>query len=347
MEVNKTELAAWAPLYEAAINFKNHRPWEWMYDHEIFGVANPQTGEIGYCSVLGHFKQVYALNVNRGTEGLFGHFVMQSVGQEEGPEAENRHEVLFYQNCLMASFDDRQWLAKEELEIIKALGLRFRGRNAWPKFQDYRPGYFPWFIEEKDIYFLTVALEQALDVVLRCREDKSLIETGEDEVFLVRKPVFEEGGIVWHDTYQEPAPFHFTIPDDGPFDEVGLHRILKKTPQGKDVWEAEIFHYPNPVREGKNRPYFPLTFAVVEKKKGLLVRLEILPLEGYVKEARDLLIAAMEGAGVRPREIRVMTGRAHDVLKPVTDKAGITLKRVERLPDLERMRRHFLSSLIS
>jgi len=37
-------------------------------------------------------------------------------------------------------FEDRDGLDKQDREVIKKLGLKFRGAHAWPMFCSYRPG---------------------------------------------------------------------------------------------------------------------------------------------------------------------------------------------------------------
>jgi len=51
-------LKEWRALYEAAIKFKEIRSWNWMTDVDIFGVKNPENGEIGYCVILGSSGQI-------------------------------------------------------------------------------------------------------------------------------------------------------------------------------------------------------------------------------------------------------------------------------------------------
>ena len=71
---------------------------------------------------------------------------------------------------LQASFENREVLEGEDRGIIRQLGLKFRGRNAWPMFRSYRPGFFPWLIDSHEAELLTCALEQVLVVAPRLGE---------------------------------------------------------------------------------------------------------------------------------------------------------------------------------
>ena len=43
----------WRKLYELAGQVKVLAPWEWMFEDEIFGVQDPETGVTGFVSVMG------------------------------------------------------------------------------------------------------------------------------------------------------------------------------------------------------------------------------------------------------------------------------------------------------
>ncbi|GAB6172248.1 hypothetical protein JCM15765_17260 [Paradesulfitobacterium aromaticivorans] len=58
---NIPTIEEWRSLYEAAIAFKQSACWEWMYDDEIFGVVDPETGETAYCCVLGNAGEHFGL----------------------------------------------------------------------------------------------------------------------------------------------------------------------------------------------------------------------------------------------------------------------------------------------
>src|SRR5262249_55289606 len=151
-------LQDWSALYEAALAFKEVGCWEWMYDSDLFGVQNPDTGEVGYCCVLGNLGEVFALNVYLGAEGLDSYWALQDESPDLDPEdlediagmdvmdvlADREMDspdspfaamsILNSQKCLVASFEDRSDLEKEDLNLIRKLGLKFRGKQAWPMF---------------------------------------------------------------------------------------------------------------------------------------------------------------------------------------------------------------------
>ena len=48
---------------------------------------------------------------------------------------------------LQASFEDRSELHDKDRQVIKDLGLKFRGRQTWPLFRSYRAGFVPWHLD--------------------------------------------------------------------------------------------------------------------------------------------------------------------------------------------------------
>lgn len=96
----------WLKLYDAASKFKAIEAWDWMYDDYIFGVQNPEDGEIGYCSVLGTFGEIFGLIVYMGQDGLESYLTIMS-----NPEDINDH--LYIQDCISATFEDRKFIWKD------------------------------------------------------------------------------------------------------------------------------------------------------------------------------------------------------------------------------------------
>ena len=140
----------WQKLYAAAGQFKSLAPWEWMWDSDMVAVQDSAGNEVGYCVVLGRNGEFFGLDVSLGEEGLEGYARMQA-GMIEPDDM----DALHTKNCLLVSFEDKKYLDKNDLKIIKKLGLTFRGRDAWSKFRHYEPGFFPWYVSEDQAIFLT------------------------------------------------------------------------------------------------------------------------------------------------------------------------------------------------
>lgn len=124
-EERRPTLEEWRPLYEAAIRAKEVRPWEWMDGSEIFGVEDPETGQIGYVCVTGMLGEHFSLSLYLGPDGLYGLLAL-AFDPATSPER------LLETPLLQASFEDRAMLAPQDREIIKALGLRFAAGRPGP-----------------------------------------------------------------------------------------------------------------------------------------------------------------------------------------------------------------------
>jgi hypothetical protein len=120
MKQSKPTNEQWAALYAAAAAFKQAAPWKGMYDSDLFGVQDPETGEVGYCCVLGRLGKVLGLNVYLGVRGLGGYLGMQEAGYPE-----EDLDIAYKQDTLVVHFDDRSFMEPEDLKRVKALGYSF------------------------------------------------------------------------------------------------------------------------------------------------------------------------------------------------------------------------------
>ncbi|MGH7773280.1 MAG: DUF7309 domain-containing protein [Candidatus Binatia bacterium] len=184
MDVPSVSIQVWKNLYHSALRFRENECWDWMEDTDIFGVQNPESGEIGYCCVLGKLREVFGLVVYLGTQGLEGYRKIQSGEVDPGDI-----ESLFLQNCLRVFFEDRDQLAKPDLDVIRKLRLRLRRGNAWPHFRSLRSGYFPWYLTEGEASYLKLALQQATVVAPHVAEESDFLTAPRENHYLVRVPI--------------------------------------------------------------------------------------------------------------------------------------------------------------
>jgi hypothetical protein len=328
----------WQNLYQAALDFKNIRPWEWLSDDQVFGVQNPVSGEIGYCCVMGALKEVFALGVYLGSDGLEVYTRMQSG--KIGPE-----EVYYQQRCLIASFEDREELDKTDLEQIRKLGFKFRGRKSWPVFRSYLPGYQPWYLTDEEAEYLTLALHQATQVAQRIEKDRNLLKSKLKNHYLVRVPAKQDDSLSWQDAWLTPAPspkIDLVYPQP---DLKRLAAIKKSISKKQGIWEIDVFYSPLAVKE-QGRPYYPLMLLFVDQKYGLLLTMDLAPQAEYQRQFQTRFLEFIEKVRFLPEEVLVEKPDVHKLFEPLAINLNLRIRLVKRLTILPETRaelmEHFL-----
>ncbi|TDG00532.1 DUF7309 domain-containing protein [Paenibacillus piri] len=293
----------WKHLYEAAAGFKRAGCWDWMTSGHLFGVANPANGEIGYCSIMGNGGEMFGMAVYLGTEGLetFVGMLTDSLGEDP----------LYAQYCLMLSFDDRKELYPQELKQIKELGLSFRGAKSWPTFRFYEPGFLPMPLASgEQVDFLTLALQQALEVARSYRDDPDALLEGEGESILTRTALPSAGGLDWASEWLEPKPVEeSSIPTAEPVDELRLAKIKRKLQGRAGVWEIDCFYLPMPIKEKGERPYYPMACLIVDQGTGQILSFEFIEKSEIANKTAALFLNVVEQIGVLPDEIWAVNER--------------------------------------
>jgi hypothetical protein len=274
MKIPSCPLPVWKNLYDAALAFRDIEPWEWMSDTDVFGVQNPENGEIGYCCVLGELGEVLGLVAYLGTKGLEQHRNIQSGKLHAGSP-----EFIYSQHCLTAWFGDRNELEQTDLKVVKQLGLKFHGSNAWPQFRTFQPGYYPWHLTESEARYLTMCLEQARHIALCLENDPDWLSAPNKNHYLIRiavddpsqsgkahenfvnaqpadsnssmgqqllfKTFDEPHGRQWKDQWLKPAPLTRARVRPCSIDEVSLQRIKNTSQAQYGIWEVDAFYTPH------------------------------------------------------------------------------------------------------
>lgn len=81
-----------------------------------------------------------------------------------------------------------------------------RGRQTFPRYHredsrrspnGYNPSFFPWFVTAEEARFLTLALEQAVEIASRMEENPGLLDPLRKGLYLVRTLVRRGENLVW------------------------------------------------------------------------------------------------------------------------------------------------------
>lgn len=310
----------WLKLYDAALKFKSIEAWNWMYDDYLFGVQSPEDGEIGYCTVLGALGEVFGLIVYMGQSGLKSYLTIAS-------ETENMEDNLYIQDCISATYDDRKYIDKNDTALIKKLGLKFAGKNAYPVFRRYKPNYYPWYLTGDECRFLTIVFEQAAYICMKVKDDESFLPDVFDTGYcLVR--YFEDGRWkdkqVQFDTREKKREVSIQI------NELKLAAIRKNSVKSEGKWEIDFFvNSTMPIKE-KERPYFPLLTLIVDNLSGHVFNVLMTQPSDYYQKLSDTFVEFIEKTGVMPQEMIVEKDELLTILHPASAALGIKLSKVKK-----------------
>ncbi|MDI6803317.1 MAG: hypothetical protein QME58_05660 [Bacteroidota bacterium] len=330
---NKPSTQDLKSLYNAALDFRDFGCWDWMDDTDIFGVQNPATEEIGYCCVIGANREMFGLIVYLGTEGLDSYYRILS-------DKSKKTDSIFYQKCLIISFENKNILEKIDLDTIKSLGLNIKGSYAYPMCREYTPGFYPWFISPEQIQFLTLCLQQAKEVAGRFKENRQILFSDNKNEYLVRGLRTVQNGIEWQDMRVQPKMVKKNVSYLSRIPHHQLDGIKSKYHFADVGWEFDCSYSFNPLQEKKNtRPYYPRFLMCVDKYSAFILQAKLIEQVDIVNECQYELIKAIEQLGVIPKLIEVMDKDILSILRPITTSLGIDLQLVKNLKVLRKIKK--------
>lgn len=310
---------AWLELYEVAKKIQKLEPWKYLWDVELLMYMSEEMKDIFYCSVMGHGGMHKAIAVYQGNQinGILDYV------KNDYPN----YMLVNYQECLMCNFISRQETLPQNREIIKELGLSFRG--TWISFECFEKGYEPSPINIKQVKIMIEALKNFYMML------RAIIEQG-------MKVNFETGEVLARH-YDKDKKLYLNYPNQLIIPKKDYNIItvndefeedIKKLPQTEMELEYEFLNYfPIRIRDNKEkdgRYYYPRARFMADKKSGLVIANDLINKNDYkseneyIIESVEFLINYFYKYG-RPKRIYVRDEESKMYLKDIADKAQIKL----------------------
>ena len=318
-------------LCNLAAQIKALAPWQWMQETDVFGIEDPDTGEIGFVSVMGNVGEYEAVGVYPGAEGLYGFIDFQS---DPSVSADRLIEIPQVQ----LSFSAPKFLEKRDRELLKGVGLKFTGTR--PLFRSYRPGFLPWFITLKEARLLIHALSQTLRMTKRFAEQPAIFPAdgdGETATFLVRVSRQEDTELVWEDQIKRiPRP---KLPPIEISIDAGLLRDLKSIHLSAMQLEADLFIGPGRIGKPQERPLALYMLMLADRLSGIIFGFEALTAEDSLNtmyaSVPEAVAKLLWQAKVLPKQIIVRSVLLLDLLEPLEKELKIQLRCANELPSID------------
>ncbi|MCY0879362.1 MAG: hypothetical protein OWU84_10520 [Firmicutes bacterium] len=326
----------WRALYEAANAFYALKPWQWFDDNQIFGIYHSESHTVAYCCIMGALGEVLALGVYLGNRGYSGLKALMESGQDWA----SMEDAYAHQYALVASFENRNDLSRADREVIRRLGYKYRGRQSWPCFRFYEPGYVPSPISGEQARLLRTALEQAQHIVEEYRRQPEALRARPGYV-LVRRP--PSAGHQWVNVWEQEPPRTYPLEPAARPDK-GVIKLARSLPWLDTAWDVDIFYLPITIGGPRERGQMPRTALVVDHESGMILGV-LLEDDHFIERVFHAIIQTMRKMGGKPQALYVRQHLVALLLSPLAEALGIELVEVRLLPLVTEARRGLIASL--
>lgn len=326
-------LETWRRLYDLARRVREMAPWKWMEETDLFAVKDTQGMETLFVSVMGMQGEYHAVSVYPGAKALALFWQTQAV------------DDLIRNYDLMASlvlatpqahvaFGAKSDLAPFEKETIRALGLSFKGRHAWPCFRGFRPGRRPWLVDSREAHWLELAMENVLEIAPRARKDSSLLRRdNSDAPYLTRFRVPGDPSGRWEEKLEVCPPPTFRIRVTAPAE---LLQRVQKLPDSGAALEMDLVPFMAPIACRGERPLQPYVLLVCDSDSEFVVGFDVMTCEREIEELWEQVPAKFleicDRGKIRPAELRLRAPWLAVVMRELCNELGVQMRMMADLP---------------
>ncbi|GGJ87162.1 hypothetical protein GCM10007063_07090 [Lentibacillus kapialis] len=326
-EQPSAEKDSWHDVFVKAKEFQKLKPWEIMFDEHIFAVKDPKTNEWLYCSVLGGAGEMFGLAVYVGDKGYRS---LVDTLTSKKPD----FDFVINQRSLLLSYEDREDLEKSDYQLIKSYDVKFRGRKSWPSLRSYKPGLYPWFMDDDEARLMLLALEQTIDVYHEIKNGLALPDMLFDEHVMMKVPSEQNGELIFDNQVLELGHVEEEEPDEVPLavSEVDLKRLEKLNNSLPYTVEFSMDYMDMPVQNNQNeRPLFPLLVLGVDRTKGMAIYYNLLTEVSDRVVLQTEFVKMIESLQGIPESIKV-DERTEHVLAPLIKEVKLNVEVETELP---------------
>ena len=342
-------------MLAAAFRFRATEPWSDLCDSDVFAVRL-STGEIGYCSIMGHEGQHHALGLYIGEKGFSTYLKTLSMSSQD-IDPFKMHEIATSFDCINCDFMNADGIIPETKKVVKAYAasnnIKVPRPYGWPDFTRFNPYKMQWHITNKEDGLAITEALQAATYMVGLLKEKSMKDIGFD--LTGNYPTVKGGKIV---------PFLIPLPDGSyqlsatrlpafckdVYTEVSfkndilIHRI--KNLKAAGTLECQFIHLPCYIRpKGDNPPTYPGMILCVEANKGYAFPPVVTESTEDLQEMLTKFANTLSSYG-HPSKILVCDDFTKNLLSDFCQECGINLKKQITLPELDEARNCILNQLM-
>lgn len=337
----------------SALQLRIQALWEDLDDSMIFAVRLSD-GEIGYCCVMGHGGEHYALGLYKGESGFSTYMNSVNRSYDSAP-----FEIFQPYDCVNCDFENASEsnLTSVQKKLIRTVAkdrhIKICRPKGYPEFIRYDKGLIRTELTENEMEDLGVALNGAIEVALKIK-GLTLTELGKlgfnengyypspkggDRIPLLEMQ--DDGSFKWSVTITPTVESHsFTSPL---FTNL-LSASRLKTMQRVETFQCKVMHMPAPVK-CKDGMFYPLIIVFVDDQGMTYPVMQKSNKHHAEDEILNELAFTLISMQVYPKAILVDDAYSYAFLADFCKKTEINLEKTDYLPELEEvvhmLRSHF------
>lgn len=322
----------WERLFSLAKTIKELKPWEKLWDSDLFAIELPERTEPVFVEVLGRNEECYAIVVYPGWKAL-----KQIYDIDDHSPGSAFISSVGKQDCLMCHYGNREEVEPWDREIYNRLGLKFRGRNQWVYFRSILPGYTGWHLSSREAVLMEAALSQFIEAYQAFSSGELSVQFDQGELFWrTYSPKIK----TWRNECRSgeipKSPLEYVT-----VEENETIRKLRKVKQIKKRIALMAFYLPFPIEEKGQRPYYPHLVLMLDLDSGLICQQKLLtPEDDFILGLLNILDNFIFNFG-RPKSLYVSAELYH-MMADYCNKCGIK----PQMNDLSSVEADLMESLL-
>lgn len=308
-------LECWAELYAVAEHLRTLKPWNVFAQEEYITIVLPGIDEPLYVSCWKSEVPLYGVTIYPGFDAFIRWRNVENAKDKfeaDFAEHERRAMTVFFGDSKDAQPIDRH--------LMKALDLRFRGKNRWIYFRMYEPGRCVNIPNKRQAELLLETIKNTVMAVKARKRDLTPIEHG--QTFL---RCYDENEAMWLNSVAEAIPVETLVTTYTVRNEILIKQLSHKPMNPELVIEADAVYLNAPVRDEGRAPFYPRIAALIDGKTGIVMQQYMADPEEAIVEIYIYLLDQLIAAQGRPRQIVVRNQINYDYLEDFCRRLNIQL----------------------
>lgn len=314
-DIERNIVNCWDRLHGMTEQYYEVKPWKTLTNQQVFAIYDDRFDEYLFCSVLGNDEGMYGLSVYIGFNGLLS--LHTSLTKKLSIE-----QLFQLHENLLLSFETKDY--KQEKDTIVS-PVFFSNEKVAAQFTSYKPGYFPWKIDEKEASMFSFALEQTIHLYKMMEKHFTIpnyIE--EDRLLLLSRGKdnrqMKQTTVTFEQIIKKVLPLQLTL------SQFQLEQ-LKEIERVEQLTVEFSLQYVNvPIQRLKeHRPFLPLSSVITDQKTKQIIYHNIYNARLDYSLVQAEFIHMISLLGVLPGEI-LTDELTYHYLKPILFVQDLPLK---------------------